>query len=82
MERTHIYLTLAGALAKRGIAPAGIEKYGQLWDSITPVDRLPCPLRFTYAGKHSALKPLPEKAAKEPLRYEVCLACSIDRFPG
>ena len=73
MERTHIYPTLAAALIKRGFDPATIEKYGQLWDSITPNDRLPCPLCFTYTGKRSVLKPFPEKAGKEPLRCGICI---------
>jgi hypothetical protein len=74
VERTHIYPTLAAALTKRGFDPATIEKYGQLWDSITPADRLLCPLCFTYAGKRSALKPLPQKTGKVPLLCEVCIA--------
>ena len=53
MERTHIYPTLAAALIKRGFDPATIEKYGQLWDSITPNDRLPCPLCFTTRASAS-----------------------------
>jgi hypothetical protein len=46
-ERAHIYPGLAAALAKRGFAPATIEKHGQLWDSITDTDRLPCPFCYT-----------------------------------
>jgi len=61
LDRTHIFPTLAAALIKHGFDPGTIEKYGQLWDSITANDRLLCPLCFTYAGKPSALKPLPEK---------------------
>lgn len=48
MERTHIYPTLAAALNNRGFDAATIEKYGQLWDSMTPADRLPCPLYYAY----------------------------------
>jgi hypothetical protein len=66
-----MYFTLAGALAKRGIAP---ESYGQLWDSLSAADQLPCPLCFTYASKRSPLRPLPAKAGKEPVRCEVCQA--------
>ena len=54
MNRRHIYPALADALTKRGFDSATVEKYGQLWDSISPADRLPCPLCFTYAGKRSA----------------------------
>ncbi len=74
MERTHIYPTLAAALTKRGFDPASVERYGKLWDSITPADRLPCPLCFAYADKHSALKPLPLEAGHERFRCEVCIA--------
>ena len=82
VERVHIYQTLAGALAKRGINSAGIEDYGRLWDSLTSADRPPCPLCFTYVGKRSALKPLPEKAGKEPLRCLVCLAVFYSPLPA
>jgi hypothetical protein len=82
MERTHIYPTLAAALIKRGFDPATIEKYGQLWDSITPNDRLPCPLCFTYADKRSPLHPLPAKAGKQPMRCEACQATFYSRSPG
>jgi hypothetical protein len=82
VERTHIYPALADALAKRGFDRAIIEKYGQLWDSISPADRLPCPLCFTYAGKRSALKPLPEKAGKEPMRCEVCVTMFYSPLPA
>jgi hypothetical protein len=80
MERAHIYFMLAGALANRGINSASIEKYGQLWDSITSADYLPCPLCFTYAGKHSALKPLPNKAG-ETLRCQMCLTVFNSLLP-
>ena len=82
MERAHMYQTLAGALAGRGINSAGIEDYGRLWDSLTSADHLPCPLCFTYAGKHSALKPLPEKAGKEPLRCLVCMSLFYVPLPA
>jgi hypothetical protein len=81
LDHTHIYITLAGALAKRGIAPAGIEDYGQLWDSLTSVARLPCPLCFTYAGKRSALRPLPHRAGKEPMRCDACQAVFCSPIP-
>jgi hypothetical protein len=67
VERTHIYPTLAAALTKRGFDPASVEKFGQLWDSITPVDRLPCPLCFAYADKRSALKSLAVKSRKRAI---------------
>jgi hypothetical protein len=73
VERTHIYATLAAALAKRGFDPATIEKYGQLWDSITATDGIPCPLCFTYSGKLSVLKPFPQEARKDPMRCAACL---------
>ena len=82
MDRTRIFPTLAAALIKRGFDPAAIEKYGQLWDSITPNDRLLCPLCFTYAGKRSVLKPLPEKAGKEPMRCEVCMSIFYSPIPA
>ena len=81
MERTHIYPTLAAALIKRGFDPATIEKYGQLWDSMTPADRLPCPLCYTFHATRSALKVLPQKAGKEPLRCEVCTAIFFSPLP-
>jgi hypothetical protein len=68
-----MYPALSGVLRNRGFDPATIEKYGQLWDSITPAERLPCPLCFTYAGKRSALKPLPEEAGREPMRCDACM---------
>jgi hypothetical protein len=70
------------ALIKRGFDPAAIEKYGQLRDSITPNDRLLRPLCFTCAGKRSALKPLPEKAGKEPMRCEVCMSIFYSPIPA
>lgn len=82
MERTHIYPTLAGALTKRGFDLASVEKYGRLWDSITPADRLPCPLCFAYAEKRSALKPLPLEAGNEPFRCEVCIATFFSPLPA
>ena len=82
MERTHIYPTLAAALNNRGFDLSTIERYGQLWDSITPADRLPCPLCFTYAGKRSALKALPLEAGNEPLRCEVCIATFFSPLPA
>jgi hypothetical protein len=81
VERTHIYLTLAAALTKRGFDPASIEKYGRLWDSITPAERLLCPLCFAYADKRSALKALPLEAGNEPLRCEVCIATFFSPLP-
>ena len=82
MDRARIYPTLAAALTKRGFDPGTIEKFGQLWDSITPADRLPCPLCFTYTGKRSALKPLPEKAGKEPMRGEACITVFYAPLPA
>jgi hypothetical protein len=80
MERTHIYPTLAAALAKRGFDPATIEKYGQLWDSITAADRLPCPFCYTYThqDKRSALK----NAGKESLRCESCITLFYSPLPA
>ncbi len=43
--------TSAVALAKRGFDSATIGKYRQLWDSIAPTDRQPCPLCFVYSGQ-------------------------------
>jgi hypothetical protein len=74
-----MYFTLAGALAKRGIAAAGIESYGQLWDSLSAADQFPCPLCFTYASKRSPLHPLPAKAGKQPMRCEACQATFYSR---
>ena len=82
MKRTRIYLTLAAALARRGFDPAIIEKYGQLWDSLTLADRLPCPLCFAYAHKRSVLKPLPLEAGSEPFRCEGCIATFYSPLPG
>jgi len=82
LERTHIYPTLAAALAKRGFDLATIERYGKLWDSIAPADRLPCPLCFTYAGKRSRLKPLPLEAGNEPFRCEGCIATFYSPLPA
>jgi hypothetical protein len=82
MDRTRIYPTLAGALTKRGIDPATIENYGQLWDSVTIADRLPCPLCYAYHGKRSALNPLPQKAGKEPFRCETCIAIFYSPLPA
>ena len=81
VERTHIYPTLAAALNSRGFDLFTIERFGTLWDSITPADRLPCPLCFTYAGKRSALKSLPLEAGNEPLRCEVCIATFFSPLP-
>ena len=81
MDRTHIYPALSAALAHRGFDPATIEKYGQLWDSTTRADRLPCPLCFTYAGKRvsdhvdlSGLYHVPES------RYEVARSAADAPF--
>ncbi len=82
MERTHIYPALSAALANRGFDPATIEKYGQLWDSITRAERLPCPLCFTYAGKRCALKPIPERAGKEPMRCDACMTEFYSPLPA
>ena len=82
MERTHIYSTLAAALNNRGFDLSTIERYGQLWDSITPVDRLLCPLCFTYAGKRSALKSLPLEAGNKPLRCEACVTTFFCPLPA
>ena len=82
MERTYFYPALAEALVDRGTDARSIENFGRLWDSITAGDRLPCPLCFTYAGRHSALKPLPEKGGKEPMRCEFCLAVFDCPLPG
>jgi len=82
VKRTRIYLTLAAALARRGFDPAIIEKYGQLWDSLTLADRLPCPLCFAYAHKRSVLKPLPLEAGSEPFRCEGCIATFYSPLPG
>jgi hypothetical protein len=81
MDRARIYPTLAAALAKRDADAATIEKYGQLWDSMTPADRLPCPLCYTFHATRSALKVLPQKAGKEPLRCEVCTAIFFSPLP-
>jgi hypothetical protein len=83
MERTHVYSTLAAALTKRGFDPPTIEKYGQLWDSITAADRLPCPFCYTYThqGKRSALKALPE-AGKESMRCESCISVFYSPLPS
>jgi hypothetical protein len=72
VDRAQIYPTLAAALAKRDFASAVIENFGQLWDSITAADRLPCPLCFTYERKRSPLKALPARGGKEAWRCEVC----------
>jgi hypothetical protein len=77
-----MYSGLADALTKRGFDSATVEKYGQLWDSITPADRLPCPLCFTYAGKRSALKALAQKAGKEPMRCEMCMTMFYSPLPA
>ena len=82
MERTYICPTLEAALVNRGFDPATIERYGQLWDSITPGARLPCPLCYTYQGARSALKRLPEEAGKEALRCEVCLTMFYSPLPA
>ena len=82
VEHTRIYPTLAAALTKRGFDPATIEKYGQPWDLITPADRLPCPLCFTYWGERSALKPLPFEAGNEPFRCQACIATFFSPFPS
>jgi hypothetical protein len=72
MDRAQIYPTLAASLAKRDFAPAVVEKFGQLWDSIAAEDRMPCPLCFTYERKRSPLKALPARGGKEAMRCEVC----------
>ena len=82
MERTRIYAALATTLIKRGFDPAIVEKYGKLWDSITPVDRLPCPLCFAYADKRSALKPLALEAGNQPFRCEGCIATFYSPLPA
>jgi hypothetical protein len=82
VERTRIYPTLAAALTKRGFDPATIEKYGQLWDSITAADRLLCPFCYTYThqGKRSALKALPEEAGT--MRCESCNTVFYSPLPA
>jgi hypothetical protein len=82
VERTHIYRTLAAALAKRGFDLATIEKYGQLWDSITAADRLPCPLCYTYQGKRSVLRSLSLEAGNARFRCETCLTVFYSALPG
>jgi hypothetical protein len=82
MKRTRIYPTLAAALAKRGFDPATIEKYGQLWDSMTAADSLPCPLCYAYQGKRSVLKALPLEAGNEPFRCEGCIATFYSPLPA
>jgi len=81
LDRAQIYPTLATALSKRGFDATVIGKFGQLWDSITPADRLPCPLCFAHNGSRSPLKALPAKAGKEPVRCEVCQAVFYSPIP-
>jgi hypothetical protein len=73
VERTQIYPTLVTALINWGYDRITIERYGQLWDSITSANRLPCPLCFAHDRLRSALKALPERDGKESMRCEVCV---------
>jgi hypothetical protein len=82
VDRAQIYPTLAAALEKRDFAPAVIENFGQLWDSITAADRLPCPLCFTYEHKRSPLKALPARGGKEARRCEVCSTVFYSPIPA
>jgi hypothetical protein len=82
MDRTHTYAALADALTRRGFDTPTIEKYGQLWDSVTPADGLPCPLCYTYSHKRAALKLLPDKAGKQPMRCRGCMSLLYVPLPA
>jgi hypothetical protein len=83
MERTHIFPTLAVALNSRGFDLPTIEKYGQLWDSIAPTDRLPCPLCFTYADRQALCAQAASLRGRyEPFRCEACIATFFSPLPA
>jgi len=54
------------------ITENAIQNYKILWASITPSDRLPCPLCFVFDGEKSPIIPLNAIGNTEPVK---CTAC-------